>query len=167
MNRLIDTLLKFSSITQVELRREEVDLCKLAREVAAEFQLAEPGRRATFRIAEEMAAEGDASLLRVALENLFGNAWKYTARREEAFIEFGIAEVDGKPAYFVRDNGTGFAMAHADKLFLPFQRLPGVEEFKGYGVGLATVERIVRRHGGRVWAEGEPGRGACFWFTLS
>jgi signal transduction histidine kinase len=102
----------------------------------------------------------------VVLTNLLGNAWKYTATREEGIIEFGMSEVDGKTAYFVRDNGTGFDMADADKLFVPFQRLAGAEEFRGFGIGLATVERIIRRHGGKVWAEGVLGKGATFYFTL-
>ena len=109
---------------------------------------------------------GDAALLRVVLDNLLGNAWKYTGMQEEAVIEFGVTEVEGKPAYFVRDNGAGFDKADADKLFIPFERLHGPEQFKGFGIGLATVERIVRRHGGRVWAKGEPGKGATFYFTL-
>lgn len=95
-----------------------------------------------------------------------GNAWKYTGTREEGEIEFGMTEIEGKPAWFVRDNGVGFAMAHAEKLFIPFQRLPGTGGFKGHGIGLATVQRIIGRHGGKVWAEGEPGRGAIFYFTL-
>ena len=102
----------------------------------------------------------------MVLDNLLGNAWKYAGIREDAVIEFGETEVDGKPAFFVRDNGPGFDMADADKLFVPFQRLPGTEVDAGFGIGLATVERIIRRHGGRVWAEGEPGKGATFYFTL-
>jgi light-regulated signal transduction histidine kinase (bacteriophytochrome) len=102
----------------------------------------------------------------VVLDNFLGNALKYTGMREEAYIEFGTTEADKKPAYFVRDNGAGFNMADADKLFIPFQRLPGAEECRGFGIGLATVERIIRRHGGKVWAEGELGKGATFYFTL-
>jgi PAS domain S-box-containing protein len=166
MNQLIDALLNFSHLAHVEPRRESVDLSAMAQEAAAELQLSEPERRVTFRIEERVLVKGDANLLRVVLDNLFGNAWKYTGTREEGIIEFGTTEVDGKPAWFVRDNGTGFDMADADKLFTPFQRLPGAEESRGFGIGLATVERIVRRHGGRVWAEGEPGRGATFYFTL-
>ena len=165
MNRLIDTLLGFSRVTRVELRRETIDLSAMAKAVAAELQLAEPERRVTFRIAEGITGDGDAGLLRVVLDNLIGNAWKYTGKREEAVIEFGVTEVEGKPACFVRDNGPGFDMAVADKLFMPFQRLPGTD-VEGHGIGLATVERIVRRHGGRVWAESEPGKGATFYFTL-
>jgi len=128
--------------------------------------LSEPERRVTFRIAEGAVVNGDANLLRVVLNNLLGNAWKYTGMREEAVIEFGVTQFDGKPACFVRDNGTGFAMADAEKLFVPFQRLPGANEFKGFGIGLATVARIMERHGGRIWAEGEADKGATFFFTL-
>jgi light-regulated signal transduction histidine kinase (bacteriophytochrome) len=167
MNRLIDALLNFSRLAHVETRRETVDLSAMAHEVAAELKLAEPERRVTFLIADGVSADGDAALLRVVLDNLLGNAWKYNGTRDDGIIEFGTTEVDGKPAYFVRDNGAGFDMADADKLFTPFQRLPGAEECRGFGIGLATVERIIRRHGGRVWAEGEPGEGACFYFTLS
>ena len=166
MNRLIDALLNFSRMGHVELRREAVDLSAMAHEVAAELKLAEPARRVTFLIADGVGAEGDASLLRVVLDNFLGNALNYTGMREEAVIEFGTTEVDKKPAYYVRDNGAGFDMADADKLFIPFQRLPGASACRGFGIGLATVERIIRRHGGKVWAEGEMGKGAKFYFTL-
>jgi light-regulated signal transduction histidine kinase (bacteriophytochrome) len=167
MNRLIEALLNFSRMGHVEPRRETVDLSATAYEVAADLKIAKPGRKVTFLIADGISADGDANLLRLVLENLFGNAWKYTGPRDEGIIEFGTTEVDGKPAYFVRDNGTGFAMTDADKLFIPFHRLAGAEEFRGHGIGLATVERIIRRHGGRIWAEGKPGKGATFYFTLS
>ncbi|MBT0653056.1 PAS domain S-box protein [Geomobilimonas luticola] len=166
MNELIDALLKLSCLTRSELHRETVDLSSIAHTVAAELTLTAPDRRVTFRIADGISVNGDAKLLRVVLENLFGNAWKYTANREEAVIELGVIDIDGTAACFVRDNGTGFNMADAEKLFLPFQRLPGAGEFKGHGIGLATVERIIRRHGGRIWAEGEPDKGATFWFAL-
>jgi PAS domain S-box-containing protein len=166
MNRLIDALLNFSRLAHIEPRRETVDLSVVAQTVAAELQLAEPARRVAFLIADGVSAEGDAGLLRAVLDNLLGNAWKYTGTRNEGIIEFGTTEVDGKLAYFVRDNGAGFDMADADKLFTPFRRLPGAEEYKGFGIGLATVERIIQRHGGRVWAEGEPGKGSTFYFTL-
>jgi PAS domain S-box-containing protein len=166
MNRLIDTLLNFFRVTRMEPRRETADLTAMAQEVADELKHAEPSRRATFRIAQRISAIGDASLLRVVLENLLGNAWKYTGMRDEPVIEFGAAEIDGQQSFFVRDNGPGFANEDADKLFIPFQRLPGAEKQAGFGIGLATVDRIIRRHGGRVWAEGEPGKGATFYFTL-
>jgi PAS domain S-box-containing protein len=166
MNRLIDALLNFSRLAHAEPRREKVDISAIAQVAAAELRLAEPERRVAFLIAEGLKVNGDPQLLRVVLDNLFGNAWKFTGEREEAVIEFGVIETGGKPVYFVRDNGCGFDMADADKLFTPFQRLPGAEEWRGLGIGLATVERIMQRHGGTVWAEGEPGSGATFFFTL-
>ena len=165
MSQLIDTLLKFSHITRAEIRREKVDLSKMAEEVAMRLKVSEPDRRVTFRITEGITADGDGHLLQVVLDNLIGNAWKHTASREETVIEFGVTEIEEKPNCFVRDNGPGFDMAFADKLFVPFQRVPGTKA-EGHGIGLATVERIVKRHGGRVWAEGEPGKGATFLFTL-
>jgi PAS domain S-box-containing protein len=166
MNRLIEALLDFSRLAHAELNRNRIDLSALAHEVVMMLKMTEPGRQVDFRIAGGINAHGDAALLRVVLDNLFGNSWKYTAMRDAAVIEFGTEEIDGKPANFVRDNGTGFDMACADTIFAPFKRLPGAEECRGFGIGLATVERIIRRHGGRVWAEGEPGKGATFWFTL-
>ncbi len=167
MKSLIDTLLRFSHILHVEMRHDTVDLSAMAREVAASLEKREPVRRATFRIGDGIKVNGDASLLRIVLDNLISNAWKYSAKQEEMVIEFGVMEKEGKPACFVRDNGPGFDMAYAEKLFIPFQRLPGTDEIKGHGIGLSTVERIIRRHGGRVWAEGEPGKGAIFYFTLA
>jgi light-regulated signal transduction histidine kinase (bacteriophytochrome) len=166
MNRLIDALLNFSRMARVELRREAVDLCIMARAVAEDLKLAEPERKVTLRVADGLQADGDVNLLRVVLVNLIGNAWKYTGMREDAIIEFAAATIDGKQVFFVRDNGVGFDMADADKLFTPFKRLPGAEECRGFGIGLATVERILRRHGGRIRAEGESGKGATFYFTL-
>jgi len=166
MNRLIKTLLDFSRINRYELRRQKVNLSGLAGKVAATLQRAEPARRATIRIAEGMTAYGDEDLLRLVLENLLGNAWKYSGRREEAVIESGVIDTDGTPAYFIRDNGAGFDMTDAGRLFIAFQRLHATDDYAGHGIGLATVQRIVQRHGGRVWAEGEPGIGATFYFTL-
>ena len=167
INRLIDALLKFSTLTTVEPRRETVALDLLAHEVATELRLAEPGRPVDLRIVQGVTVYADQNLLRVVLENLLENAWKHTAHQQERIIEVGVRQIDGKPAYFVRDNGKGFDMEDAEKLFTAFQTLPGPEEFKGFGIGLATVKRIILRHGGRVWAEGEPGKGAAFYFTLS
>ncbi|MGA2152631.1 MAG: PAS domain S-box protein [Geobacteraceae bacterium] len=167
MNQLIDTLLNFSRLIQKDLSREMVDLSGIAQTVAAGLKLADPAHRVTFRITEGMSAKGDECLLQVVLENLLGNAWKYTRSKEEAIIEFGMTEIDGQPVWFVRDNGPGFDMEDAVKLFTPFQRLTGTaDSAKGHGIGLATVERIIRRHGGRVWAEGEAGKGATFYFTF-
>lgn len=167
MNRLIEALLKFSLMGRVELHREKVLICKLAHEVATMLKQSEPQRQVDFRITDGITVDADANLVRVVLDNLLGNAWKYTAMREEAVIEFGTTEIGGKQVYFVRDNGAGFDLADAGKLFVAFKRLPGVEEFKGSGIGLATAERIIKRHCGKIWAEGEPGKGACFYFTLS
>jgi PAS domain S-box-containing protein len=166
MNRLIDALLDFSRMGHVEPKREKVCLSALANEVAEDLKLTGSGRQVDFRIAEKITVNADSALLRVVLDNLLGNAWKYTGVREKASIEFGTKKIDGIPAYFVRDNGPGFDMADADKLFVPFQRLTGAEGCRGFGIGLATVDRIIRRHGGRIWAEGEPGIGATFYFTL-
>lgn len=166
MNQLIDALLNFSRLSHSELHEETVNLSEIAQVVAGGLRHMEPARRITFRITEGITVKGDANLLQVVLENLLGNAWKYTGNQLEAVIEFGQIEVEGKPAWFVRDNGSGFNMEYAEKLFIPFQRLPGTDEFKGHGIGLATVERIIRRHGGRVWAEGEVGKGATIYFTL-
>jgi light-regulated signal transduction histidine kinase (bacteriophytochrome) len=165
MNLLIASLLCFSRVTRSEMRREMIDMSEIAKVVAAELKLAEPESRVTFVIAEGISANGDGGLWRIVLDNLIGNAWKFSADREKTIIEFGMSEVDGKQVCFVRDNGPGFDMADAEKLFIPFQRLPGTLA-EGHGIGLATVDRIVRRHGGRVWAESRPGDGATFLFTL-
>jgi light-regulated signal transduction histidine kinase (bacteriophytochrome) len=166
MGVLIDDLLTLARVTRREMHPERVDLSALARAVADELRQRDPERRVTFRIADGLTATGDAGLLQVALENLFGNAWKFTGRQPEATIEFGACERNGRRTFFVRDDGAGFDMAYADKLFGAFQRLHAVDEFPGTGIGLATVQRIVHRHGGRVWAEGAVGRGATFYFTL-
>lgn len=166
MNSLIEALLKFSRSTQGELRREAVDLGEMARKVIRDVVVTEPERKVSFVIGEPLEAVGDPNLLQSVLENLIGNAWKYTQEREEALIEIGSMKVGEETAYFVRDNGPGFDMSCADQLFVPFMRLPEALNVRGYGIGLATVDRIVRRHGGRVWAEGEPGKGATFYFTL-
>lgn len=166
MKELIDHLLELSRVSRGELVRQRVDLSALAREVAAELKGGDPARPVTFSIADDVVASGDAGLLRVALENLLGNAWKYTGGTEGAVIEFGADDSGAERVFFVRDNGAGFDMKHADRLFGVFQRLHSAEEFEGIGVGLATVQRIILRHGGRIWAEGTVGRGASFFFTL-
>ncbi|HEY6872706.1 MAG TPA: PAS domain S-box protein [Geobacteraceae bacterium] len=166
MNQLIDTLLDFSRLTRKELHRETIDLSAMAQAVIAELRLADPQRRVSCTIAQGVVVNGDAKLLRVVMDNLLGNAWKYSAKTEEAAIEFGVTEQRGKTAFFVRDNGVGFDMAQAHRLFAVFQRLHSADEFEGTGIGLATVYRIVQRHGGTVWAEGERGKGATFYFSL-
>ena len=166
MNRMIETLLNFSRFGRVDPHRETIDMSGLAGDTAASLKLTEPERQVEFRIADGIVANGDANLLRIVLDNLLGNAWKYTALKEQAVIEVGVRDIEGVATYFVQDNGSGFDMADADRLFVPFQRLPGAGRNKGFGIGLATVERIVKRHGGKVWAEGKPGEGACIFFTL-
>ena len=165
MSRLIKALLSFSRITRIGLRHDTVDLSRIAEKLALGLKVSEPERQVTFRIEAGITVVGDSDLLWAAMDNLIGNAWKYSVNQEATVIEFGVTAFEGKPAYFVRDNGPSFDMALADKLFIPFQRLPGTN-VEGHGIGLATVERIIRRHGGRVWAEGEPGKGATFFFTL-
>jgi two-component system NtrC family sensor kinase len=166
MAELIEDLLKLSRISRQDLRLQKVDLSEIAESVAADLQSNTPGRAVDFVIAKGLHVYGDASLLRATLENLIGNAWKYTSKQDRARIEVGQAVVDGVPAFFVRDDGCGFDMNHAGKLFGAFQRLHTVQEFPGTGIGLATVHRIIARHGGRVWCEAKVGKGATFYFTL-
>jgi len=167
MAQVMDALLDLSRIARGEIRREEVNLSSLAEDIAMELERSQTGRRVEFAIQGGLVAEGDRRLLRLALENLLGNAFKFTAKKPEARIEFGVTDQeDGVPAYYVRDNGAGFDEAYAGKLFGAFQRLHGQGEFDGVGIGLAAVARVVRRHGGRVWAEGQVGHGATFYFTL-
>jgi signal transduction histidine kinase len=166
MSQLIDDVLHLSRVTRAELRQHEVDLSALAAHSVERHREAEPAREVVARIRPGVSTRGDGPLLRIALENLIDNAWKFTGGRPTAEIEFGSAQVDGETAYFVRDDGAGFDMAHAGKLFGPFQRLHLASEYPGSGIGLATVQRIVHRHGGRVWAESRPGAGATFWFTV-
>jgi signal transduction histidine kinase len=166
MGQLIDDLLRLSRLSRAELRREPVDLSTLARDVAEGLTRGEPGRDTTFDIAPGLATRGDARLLRVVLENLLGNAWKFTSQRSGARIELFAESRDGRHRYCVRDNGVGFDMAYASKLFSPFQRLHRPTEFPGTGIGLATVQRIIHRHGGDITAEAVPDGGATFCFTL-
>ena len=166
MDQLIEDLLKLSQVSRHNLERASVDLSALAQSITADLQQRQPGRVATFVIADGLQANGDPHLLRVLLENLLGNAWKYTSKHAAARIELGVTVQEGERVCFVRDDGAGFDMTFADKLFVPFQRLHGPAEFEGTGIGLATVYRIIRRHGGRVWAEGAPEQGATFYFTL-
>ena len=164
MGQLIDDLLDLSRMTRGKMRRESVDLSALAQAIAEEFSRAQPEHEVEVIVEEGLVANGDGSLLRVVLENLLGNAWKFTRNQPHPRVEFGLLE--DRPTYYVRDNGVGFDMAYAGKLFGAFQRLHSASEFEGTGIGLATVQRIIHRHGGRVWAEGEVGKGATFFFTL-
>jgi signal transduction histidine kinase len=166
MSDLIDGLLKLSRSTRGGIALERVDLSALTTQVAEDLRRAESERRIIVRVAPGVEVVADPRLLRVVMENLLGNAWKYTGQTADALIEFGTENLEGNTVYFVRDNGTGFDMAYADKLFLPFQRLHKTSEFPGIGIGLATVERIIHRHGGRIWAQSSVGEGATFYFTL-
>jgi PAS domain S-box-containing protein len=166
MGRLIEDILKLSRVTRSEMSWAPVDLSALARACAAELQQSQPGRSVELVVADGAVVEGDARLLRVVLDNLLRNAWKFTSTHAQARIEFGVTQVDGARAFFVRDDGAGFDPAYAHKLFTPFQRLHSDREFPGNGIGLATVQRVLRRHGGRAWAEGAVEGGATFYFSL-
>lgn len=166
MGILIDDLIKLSRVTRADTQIQEVDLSALAARVAQDLRSDAPERLADFAIEPGLVARGDARLLLIVLENLLGNAWKFTAGRTPARIEFGRCIQDGEEVYFVKDNGAGFDMAHADQLFRAFQRLHDAAEFPGTGIGLATVQRVIHKHGGRVWAQSETGRGATFYFTF-
>jgi light-regulated signal transduction histidine kinase (bacteriophytochrome) len=167
MTELIDGLLALSHATRGELVSQSVDLAARARAIAAGLTRENPERGVVFEIDEPMVALGDPRLLGAALENLIGNAWKFTSRKAVAHIRIGVDRSGSPPIFFVRDDGAGFDMSHASKLFGVFQRLHAQDAFPGTGVGLATVQRIVRRHGGRIWAEGSVDGGASFFFTLA
>lgn len=166
MNGLIDALLNLSRVTRAEIHRETIDLSHITEAICQTLHQNAPARQATFNIAPGLVAHGDPHLLRTMLENLIGNAWKFTSQQAHTRITVGATPQEQGTAIFVRDNGTGFDMAYAERLFAAFQRLHADDEFEGSGIGLATVQRIVHRHGGRVWAEGEPGKGATFFFAL-
>jgi signal transduction histidine kinase len=166
MGMLIDDMLNLARVARTEVRVEKSDLGALARSVASELQKTQPERSVEFRIEDGLEAFVDSHLIRIALENLLGNAWKFTSKRESCCIEFGRTSRDGRLAYYVRDDGAGFDPAYASRLFGAFQRLHDKSDFPGTGVGLATVQRIIQRHGGRIWAESAVERGATFYFTL-
>ncbi|MEN8200203.1 MAG: ATP-binding protein [Thermodesulfobacteriota bacterium] len=167
MSCLIDDLLQLSRSTSGNMEVTEVNLSLLANSVATELQRRDPERRVTLSITEDLMAHADPGLMRRALENLLGNAWKFTTKCDKPHIEFGRRQLQGEaPVYFVKDNGAGFDMAYAEKLFSPFERLHSKNDFPGTGIGLATVQRIIRRHGGKVWGESEPDKGATFFFQL-
>jgi light-regulated signal transduction histidine kinase (bacteriophytochrome) len=167
MGHLIDDLLKLTRVSRAEVRREQVDLSAVARQCVEELRRTEPGRRVDVVIEATPFAVGDPVLLSNLIQNLIGNAWKFTGRVAEPRIEFGSKTVSGdRTAFYVRDNGVGFDMVYADKLFGAFQRLHSQEEFEGSGIGLATVQLIIRRHAGEVWAQSAPDQGATFYFTL-
>ncbi len=166
MSQLIDDLLKLSRVTRSDMEYQDVRLSEIVGKIAHELQADQPERRVTFKIQPGLTARGDAQLMRVALDNLLGNAWKFTQKVSSARIDFGESNQEGKKAFFIRDNGAGFDMAYAAKLFGVFQRMHESRDFPGTGVGLATVQRIIARHGGQIWAEAAVGRGATFFFTL-
>jgi signal transduction histidine kinase len=167
MDRLIEDLLELSKVVRADVARARVDLTALALEVAAKLQDSEPSRQVEVLVQEALVVDADPGLLRVVLANLLGNAWKFTSKRSKARIELGARTDEAKEVvYFVRDDGAGFDMAYAKKLFGAFERLHSASEFEGTGIGLATVQRVIRRHGGRIWAESELNRGAVFYFTL-
>jgi two-component system sensor histidine kinase/response regulator len=166
MSQLIDDVLYLARVTRAELREQEVDLSALVTLLLDRMRESEPERQVEGKVRPGVIVVGDGQLLRIAVENLLDNAWKFTSRQPEARIEFGMSQIGGESSYFVRDNGAGFDMTYVDRLFGPFQRLHLTSEFPGSGIGLATVQRIIHRHGGRVWAEGMVGQGATFHFTL-
>jgi light-regulated signal transduction histidine kinase (bacteriophytochrome) len=164
--QLIDDLLHLSKISRQELGRIKTDLSRRVSKIVEQLREMNPGRNIDVVVQEGMTASADPRLIELALTNLLSNAWKFTAKQEKARIEFGSMEKDGKIVYYVRDNGAGFDMTYADKMFWPFHRLHADKEFEGTGIGLTIVERIIHRHGGKVWAEGEVGKGATVFFTL-
>jgi light-regulated signal transduction histidine kinase (bacteriophytochrome) len=166
MGELIDDILALSRVSRASVNPRPIDITALAQQAAAQVSELDPGRQVQWRIAEGLAAEGDAKLVQILFDNLVGNAFKLTARVEAALVEIGAEEQAEGQVLFVRDNGAGFDMAYADKLFGAFQRLHSANDYPGTGIGLATAQRIVTKHGGRIWASAEPGKGATFFFTL-
>ena len=166
MAQLIDDLLQLSKLTRKDMQREQVDLSALALSITEDLQRNQPERQTKFIIGQDLKTIGDRQLLHVMLENLIGNSWKFTGKKADPTIEFNSTNNNGKSVYYVKDNGAGFDMEYADKLFGAFQRLHSTHEFEGTGIGLANVQRIINRHGGRVWAEGSIDQGATFYFTL-
>lgn len=166
MARLIDDLLQFSRSGRSEIKTEKVDVSAMANSVLADIKQRDPSREISSFIQEGLEVQADPALMRVVLDNLLGNAWKYTGKKINPEISFGLLETANKKFFYVRDNGAGFDMAKAEKLFNPFQRFHTNQEFQGTGVGLATVRRIIERHGGRIWAESQPGQGATFYFVI-
>jgi PAS domain S-box-containing protein len=167
MNQLIEDLLNLSNISRREIDRTGVDMNKIALGIISELQETEPARRVEIDIKEGLTVYADQGLIEIVLRNLLGNAWKFTSKTEDACIELGAFEQEGRPVYYVKDNGAGFNSEYAEKMFLPFQRLHLDSEFEGAGIGLSIAERIIRRHGGRIWAEGDTGNGATIFFTLA
>ncbi len=166
MGELIDDLLQLSKVGRAELHRERVDLSALALEIVAALQAQDPDRIVDVSVQAGLAVHADSRLMRIVLENLLGNAWKFTGKVQHPKVELGATMLDGIETIFIRDNGAGFDMTYAEKLFRPFQRLHSEFEFPGTGIGLATIQRVIDRHGGRTWVEGAPDRGATAFFAL-
>ena len=167
MAELINDLLRLAKLAQTDLKVGNVRLSVIAQNVVSALRFGDPERRVEVKIEQNIEVQGDPGLLRAAMENLLSNAWKYTAKAEHPIIEFGTITVPEGRTYFVRDNGAGFNMKYAGKLFAPFQRMHRDDEFAGLGIGLTTTQRIIDRHHGRIWAEAEVGKGATFYFTLA
>ena len=167
MSQLINDMLKLSRIIRTEIQFETVGISEMIKSIAKELQGSQPERKVKFVIKPEVMVTADERLLEIALKNLLENAWKFTTKRDAGVIEFGMTTQDGETVYFIKDNGVGFDMTYKDKLFQPFQRLHNEKEFPGTGIGLAIVERIIRRHGGRIWAASEVGKGSTFFFTFA
>lgn len=166
MSELIDDMLKLSRITRADMYRDKVDLSGIVRSIADELKAGQAERKVDFKIAPDIMVKGDKQLLTIALRNLLENAWKFTGKCPRALIEFGVTQQNGENVYFLQDNGVGFNTAYSNKLFQPFQRLHSEKEYGGTGIGLAIVQRVIRRHAGKIWAESEKGKGATFYFTL-
>lgn len=166
MRELIEDMLRFSKVANAELRKEPINLSEMSQQILCDLQTQEPDRQAEWIIANNVQTEADPLLLKSVLENLLGNAWKYTSKENLARIEFGLQNGNGNMTYYVKDNGVGFDMKNKERLFKPFQRLHLKADFPGTGIGLASVQRIINRHGGKIWAEASPGSGATFYFTL-
>jgi light-regulated signal transduction histidine kinase (bacteriophytochrome) len=166
MGSLIEDLLGLSRVTRTEMIRTEVDLSKMVSDIIDDFRKVDSDRKVNVKISEDVRIRCDPRLIKLVLQNLLDNAWKFTSKLPEADIEFGSQEQDGETIIFVKDNGAGFNMEYSDKLFVPFQRLHETEEFEGSGIGLATVQRIINRHGGKVWAESTSNEGSTFYFTI-
>jgi light-regulated signal transduction histidine kinase (bacteriophytochrome) len=166
MNDLIEDLLLLARVGQAHLRRIPTDISEIGAEIADELRESDPARKVSFNIQPGMHASCDPGLIRIVLQNLLGNSWKFSSKTPEPRIQLGARRQNGKPVFFVADNGAGFPMEQAASVFAPFKRLHSESEFPGTGIGLATVQRIIRKHDGTIWAESEPGRGATFFFTL-
>jgi light-regulated signal transduction histidine kinase (bacteriophytochrome) len=166
MRELIEDMLRFSKVANAELHKEPINLTEMSQQILCDLQTQEPDRQAEWTIANDLQTEADPLLLKSVLENLLGNAWKYTSKEDLARIEIGFQNGNGTLTYYVKDNGVGFDMKNKERLFKPFQRLHLKADFPGTGIGLASVQRIINRHGGKIWAEATPGSGATFFFTL-